>query len=105
MKIFDYIHSRGGEATVESSTAPDAEWEAFTECFEELRDYEHAVTTAINELVDLAIESKDHATRQFLDFFVAEQVTSEATMDTMVAKVKAYSVHTGLMWHLDAELD
>ena len=70
---------------MESSVSADAEWESFVECFEALKSHEHYITNCINSLVDLANEEKDHATRQFLDFFVQEQVSSEAAMDTMVS--------------------
>ena len=46
------------------------------------------VTGLINDLVDLAIEEKDHATNNFLQWFVEEQVEEEENAMELVAKIK-----------------
>ncbi|UCD42685.1 MAG: ferritin, partial [Chloroflexota bacterium] len=41
----------------------------------------------INNLMDLAIEQKDHIGQDFLRWFVAEQLEEVSTMDTLLAVV------------------
>ena len=42
----------------------------------------------INNLVNLAISGKDHATNNFLQWFISEQVEEEATALNILDKVK-----------------
>jgi ferritin len=51
-------------------------------------DHEKLITKSIDELMDLAIKDKDHATRSFLQWFVDEQVEEEASMDRIVNMLK-----------------
>ncbi len=104
MKIFDYVQSRNGKVSVPSTPVTIPEWETLVEVFESLLEAEKDVSTRIHALCDAALEAKDHATRQFLDFFLLHQVTAEDEMSVILAKVKSYSAMPGLMWHLNAEL-
>ncbi|TET82269.1 ferritin, partial [candidate division TA06 bacterium] len=42
----------------------------------------------INDLVNLAIAEKDHATNSFLQWFVSEQVEEESSANAVLGKVK-----------------
>jgi len=46
------------------------------------------VTEQINHLVDVAMENNDHLTRQFLQWFVTEQLEEVSTMSDLLAIVK-----------------
>ena len=48
------------------------------EVFREVYAHEQKVTGLINDLVDLAIQEKDHATVNMLQWYVDEQVEEEA---------------------------
>jgi ferritin len=59
----------------------------------------------INNLVNLAIEEKDHATNNFLQWFVSEQVEEEASVDEVVQKLKLIGDgQGGGLFLLDQEL-
>jgi ferritin len=62
------------------------------------------VTSLINDLMDLAIAEKDHATQNFLQWFVAEQVEEEAGVGEIVEKLKLIKDDTSGLFFLDAEL-
>ncbi len=74
--------------------------------FFELATYEHEcnVSAMINDLVDIAIEEKDHATNNFLQWFVSEQVEEEASADAVVQKLKLIGDHGNGIFMLDREL-
>ncbi len=57
----------------------------------------------INDLVDLAIQQKDHASNNFLQWFVAEQVEEEASADAVIQQVKLAGNGGGLFM-VDREL-
>jgi len=52
--------------------------------FEATYQHEQKVTGLINDLVNLAIEERAHATNSFLQWFVTEQVEEEASASEIV---------------------
>lgn len=46
------------------------------------------VTSCINELVGKAMESKDHITVRFLDWFIQEQLEEEELFNEILSKIK-----------------
>ena len=59
LKFYDFLLSRGGQVTMLSIDAPDANWSNILEIFEETLSHEQEVTRRINELVHLAKEERD----------------------------------------------
>ncbi|WP_045215096.1 ferritin [Desulfonatronovibrio magnus] len=103
LKIYDYINERGGRPVLGSIDAPPQSWDSPVDVFENVLKHEQKVTSMINELVDLAIKEKDHATNNFLQWFVAEQVEEEASASDVLQKVKLASSDAGGMFFLDQE--
>lgn len=104
MKFYDYIKERGGRITLHSINEPPKEWSSALAAFKDAYKHEQKVTAMINELVELAIREKDHATNNFLQWFVTEQVEEEASADEIVQKLKMVgSTGSGLLM-LDREL-
>ncbi len=58
----------------------------------------------INELVNLAIEQKDHPANAFLQWFVNEQVEEESSTDQVVQQLKLMGDAPGGLFMLDREL-
>jgi ferritin len=104
MKFYDFIIERGGKAIVSTIEGPPTEWESPLAVFEHAYDHEQKVTGLINNLVDLSIAEKDHATNNFLQWFVAEQVEEEASADGVVQKIKLMGDASGSLFVLDREL-
>lgn len=103
MRIYDHIGERGGRVVLDQIKAPPKEWDSPLAVFEAVYGHEQLVTGLINKLVDLAIEEKDHATNNFLQWFVKEQVEEEATASEIVEKLKLASEGNGLFM-MDKEL-
>jgi len=104
MKIHDFILERGGRISLESIEAPPGSWNSPLEIFEGVVSHEQKVTRMINDLVDLAIQEKDHASNNFLQWFVAEQVEEEASADAVLKKIKLTGDAPGGLFILDQEL-
>lgn len=104
MKMYDYINERGGRALLAPIEGPKAQWEDPAQPFEDAYAHEVKVTGMINGLVDLAMELRDHATNNFLQWFVAEQVEEEASADEIVQKMKLIGAEGQGMLMLDKEL-
>ncbi|KPK35822.1 MAG: ferritin [Phycisphaerae bacterium SG8_4] len=104
MKIYDFIDERGGRITLKAIEGPQTEWDSPLAVFEAVYEHEQKVTGLINDLVDLSIKEKDHATNSFLQWFVSEQVEEEASADAAVQQLKMVESAPGGMFMLDREL-
>ena len=104
MKFYDYLIERGGKVILSSIESPPTEWPSPLAIFEQAYQHEQKVTGLINGLVDLAIAEKDHATNNFLQWFVSEQVEEEASADEVVQKIKLMGDARGGIFMLDREL-
>lgn len=104
MKFYDYLIERGGKVVLSSIESPPTEWSSPLAIFENAYQHEQKVTGLINELVNLAIAEKDHATNIILQWFVSEQVEEEASADEVVQKIKLMGDARGGIFMLDREL-
>ena len=104
MKFYDFVCERGGKVSLEAIAKPDSTWKSPMAAFKHILKHEQLVTSLINDLVELAIAEKDHATLNFLQWFVAEQVEEEATAGEIVDKLKLIKTDTSGLFFLDAEL-
>lgn len=104
MKFFDFIHERGGKVTLSPIDAPQTQWDSPLAAFEHVYKHEQKVTGLINNLVDLAVSEADHATNNFLQWFVAEQVEEESSADDIVQKLKLLGDDRRGLFLLDQEL-
>ena len=104
MKIYDFVNERGGRVVLKAIEAPPTEWDSPLDAFEATYKHEQKVTGLINNLVNLAIEEKDHATSSFLQWFVNEQVEEESSVDKVAQKLKMVEKSPGGVFMIDSEL-
>lgn len=104
MKFYDFVNERGGRVTLDTIKKPETDWKSPLAAFEHILKHEQTVTGLINDLVDLSIEEKDHASNIFLQWFVTEQVEEEATVGEIVDKLKLIQNDSSGLFMLDAEL-
>jgi ferritin len=104
MKMYDYVIERGGAVRLTAIEAPPTEWDGPLTVFEAVLTHEQKVTGLINDLVNLAQELRDHATNNFLQWFVAEQVEEEASADGVLQKMKLVEKSGGGLFMIDREL-
>lgn len=104
MKMFDYVIERGGRMVMDTIARPRTEWVSVLEVFTETLAHEEKVTGLINDLVNLAMEERDHASTIFLQWFVSEQVEEEATAGGIVDKLKLINNDPNGIFMLDREL-
>jgi len=103
MKFYDYVLERGGEVKLLPIEKPPHKWKDIIDVFEATKKHEEEVTKMINELVNLAIEEKDHATVNFLHWFVDEQVEEEASVEELLSQLKLVQGTGSGLFMLDRE--
>ncbi len=104
MKFFNYLQERGGRVKLETIQAPPLNWESPYNVFEDVYQHEKRVTAMINTLVDLAQSEKDHATNNFLQWFVSEQVEEESNADEILQRLKLVKDTKAGLFMLDQKL-
>ena len=104
MKIHDFIIQRGDRVILTRIDSPPTEWESALDAFEHVYSHEQKVTGLINQLVNLALSLGDHATNNFLQWYVAEQVEEEESSSGVLKKVKMAEDSLSALLMLDNEL-
>jgi ferritin len=104
MKMFDFVCERGGRVTLMAIEEPPSEWSSVLDVFENVLAHEQKVTGLINNLVNHALDERDHATNIFLQWFVSEQVEEEDTAGSLVDKLKLIDNDANGLFMLDTEL-
>jgi ferritin len=104
MKIHDFVIQRGDRVILTRIDSPPTEWESAVDAFEHVYAHEQKVTGLINQLVNLALSLGDHATNNFLQWFVAEQVEEEESSSGVLKKVKMANDSLSALLMLDNEL-
>ncbi|HPZ10244.1 MAG TPA: ferritin [Candidatus Eremiobacteraeota bacterium] len=104
MKFYDYIMERRGKVLLKQIKTPDYTWESPLAAFEAALKHEEYITDRINNLVEISIKEKDHASHIFLEWFVTEQVEEEASVDDIINRLKLVGASKGGMFMIDREL-
>jgi len=104
MKMYRFLNEKGGRVNLQAIEAPKTEFKSAMEVFELAYNHEQLVSALINDLMDLAIKENDHAAKNFLNWFVEEQVEEEASMDTILNKLKLIGGEGHGLLMLDNEL-
>ncbi len=104
LKLFDYLLDRGGKVKLGQINATPTEWESPLAGFEAAYAHEQSITASINDLYDLALQEKDHASGTMLQWFINEQVEEEATVSEIVDRVKLAGESGAGLFFLDSEL-
>ena len=104
MKMFDFVCERGGRVILGAIEQPPSKWTSPLNAFENVLSHEQKVTGLINNLVNLALDERDHATNIFLQWFVSEQVEEEDTAGSLVDKLKLIGKDANGLFMLDTEL-
>ncbi len=88
MKLLQYINDAGGQAIVPATKEVKNHFETAAEAVQLALKQELKVTEQINHLVDVAAKENDHLTRQFLQWFVTEQLEEVSSMTDLLNVVK-----------------
>ena len=65
--------------------------------------HEQHITKLINELVDVAIQEKDHATVAMLQWYVSEQVEEESSVSELLDQLRIIDGKGSGLFILDRE--
>lgn len=104
LKLVKFVNERGGHAQVSALKAPDVTFNSFKDMFEMLYEHEVFVSNSINELVHIALQEKDYATHNFLQWYVSEQIEEEAMARTILDKINLIGDDKGGLYLFDRDI-
>jgi len=88
MKLLRYVLDAGGEVHIPAIEAPVSRFASAEEAVGAALQWETDVTRQINHLMEMALRENDYLARQFLDWFVNEQLEEVNKMDKLLKIVK-----------------
>ncbi|HJO95400.1 MAG TPA: ferritin [Victivallales bacterium] len=103
MKLFNFLEDRNGKVILEAIEKPKSTWNSPLDAFQDAYEHEKIVTARINNLVDMALTQKDHATNAHLQWFISEQVEEESNFCTIVQQISLAEKSPGGFFLLDKE--
>lgn len=103
MKIYKFLNDRGRRATLQALGGPNNEYSSVLDAFEQGYAHERTNTTRFYQLSDLAMNDREHATINFLKWFIDEQVEEEALFDSIINKLKRIEKDSNAFYMLDSE--
>lgn len=104
LSFVDFANKRQMPVQLQSLTAPPSDWDSVVDLWQALLAAEKENTLALKELDQVADEYKDTALSTFLDSFHLEQVESENSLRSILAKASDMEETPGLLRQLDTEL-
>ncbi len=88
MKIIHYLQEVGGVVALEQIDKPAQSYKDAESIVVAALAAEQNVTKMVHDLVELADDEKDYATRSFLQWFVDEQVEEVSSMNALLTLVR-----------------
>ena len=104
LRMYKYVVDQGEHAEMLAVKQPELKYKSLLHMFETALKHEKIVTSRIYNLVNIAREEKDHATDNFMQWFVKEQVEEEATAGEIVANLKLAGDNVGGIFMIDKDL-
>jgi len=104
MKFYEYINLQGGRAILKAISQPPSAFESPLDMFNKTLEHEQFITKSINELMELAMAEKDHATQIILQWYVTEQVEEESNDNELISQLKIIKDDPQGIMLLDREL-
>lgn len=104
MKLYEYIQRQGEDVQLKAIAEPPSTFESTLDMFTQTLTHEQYITQSINDLMDLAVSLKDHATQIFLEWYVTEQIEEEENDNDIILQLKIIGDNPHALLMLDREL-
>jgi ferritin len=101
MKLYGFVDERLGRIALQAIDAPRQDWDSPLDAFQNVLGHEQYITGRINDLMDLALEENDHASKSLLQWFIDEQVEEEATADKIVKQLEMTQGSANALFMMD----
>ena len=104
MKLFKYLEDQNAKIVLADIKAPKVKCNGIVDAFELALQHEQKMTGWLNELSDITMKIKDHATYNMLQWYVTEQVEEEATFGEIIDSIRIVGKDGFGLYTIDKEL-
>jgi len=105
MKLFRYLEEQGAQIVLQNIKALNiVDANSIIEVFVMAFEHEQKMTGWLNDLSDMAMKEKDHATYNLLQWYVKEQVEEESLFSEIIDKFKIVGGDGYGLYSIDKEL-
>lgn len=101
LKFVRFINERGGHAIMPALQKPPEEFGDINIMFDSVLEHEQYISASINEIVALAVKENDFATNNWIQWFVAEQIEEESSVQDIIDKLNLVGTHNMYMFDRD----
>jgi ferritin len=88
LKIVRYINERGGRAIIPAFKQAPVDYGDAKSMFNKVYEHEQYVSQSINDIVAACAAEKDYTTHNWIQWFVTEQIEEEASVKSIIDKLK-----------------
>jgi ferritin len=103
-RFIDFVLDRGNAVEIGVIDAPPSSFDSITAVFGAALAHEQAVTQSIHDLYRLATDVGDLASFPLLQWFINEQNEEEATVETILERIRRAGTESSAVLLLDTEL-
>lgn len=104
MKLFRYLEEQGAQIELKDIKVSNIKKGSILDVFKKAYKHEQHMSKSLNELSDMAMKEKDHATYTLLQWYVNEQVEEEALFGDIIDKFKMVGDDGYGLYSIDKEL-
>lgn len=104
LRLMKFVQERGESPELLTIEMPPVEYGCPLELFTKVLAHEKYVTERIRALYELALEHKDYAAQNHLQWFIDEQVEEEASAAEIAAKLELIGDNIGGIFIIDGQL-
>ena len=102
--IYRHILERQTTPVFSDVKAPETTFKTINDIFDSVLKHEKKVTGSINNLASLAMKENDHASYNFIMWYVNEQIEEEANASEILTRINMIGDNPDLLYSLNTEL-
>lgn len=104
MILFEYILNRKSQVKLQQLDVPSIDMKGPVEVFEQIYQHERSITSSIDSVANMSEGECDLATRNFIDWYLKEQIEEETSVLRIISKLKAFGTEKSALYLIDREL-
>ncbi len=104
MKMFKYLEDQDVAIKLPAIEEVKVEYKSLLDVFKKSLAHEQYMSKNLNNLSDIAMKEKDHATYSLLQWYVTEQVEEESTVGEIIDHIKLVGENGYGLYTIDKEL-
>ncbi|MDR1834585.1 MAG: ferritin [Fusobacteriaceae bacterium] len=101
--IYEFLLDRDYLPEFDAVKKPEGSWKNLVEVYEHVLKHERYVTERIDNIATVSMKESDHASYNFIMWYVNEQVEEEATANEILTKLKLIGDNVSQIYTLDTE--